>query len=594
MRFKIGTKFVALIAALLLVAVVSVSWITSQPFLEDNRTLVLEMNLEGASRISSASRSAILGVSERGRSFINSLLDAGSVSERAVAAQFFEKNSKYLAAFLLPENSGSEADAVAELAAVSPTLESEGKTSADLLRVVLRAASSSLPAILRGEVQLGFLSLGADRSVLWMGFPLRRGGQAAFLLVETSQFGEAFEDAAGIAGYLVTRDGILLAKSPDLAWKASENLSTREIVRHALGSKIGNGQLRFVDPESHESRLGVFRALGLADLTVITEVPESRAFEASRRAQNRTALFAVVVLCLSLLIGFYFSDSLTYPIAQLVEAARRIGAGDFAVNVDVQSRDELAQLSVAFNDMARGLEERDRVKNVFNKFHNKEIAEQLLNGTVKLGGERRQVVVLFSDIRNFTSMSETMEPEQVVEMLNEYMSEMVAVIRAHGGIVDKFVGDAIMALWGVPEAGTRDAEQAVAAALGMREALTRLNERRAARGLDPLRIGIGLNAGPVIAGNIGSNEKMEYTVIGDTVNLASRIESLTKELGRDLLISHSVAEAVKDAFILEDSVDASVKGKSMAISVFGVKSRREVAKVPLPPRPPRIPSKKAA
>ncbi|MEK6706498.1 MAG: adenylate/guanylate cyclase domain-containing protein [Bdellovibrionota bacterium] len=147
---------------------------------------------------------------------------------------------------------------------------------------------------------------------------------------------------------------------------------------------------------------------------------------------------------------------------------------------------------------------------------------------------------------------------------------MVAIIRTHGGVVDKYVGDAIMALWGVPLASRDDTKNALMACLTMRTELVKLNEIRLSRGQPILKIGMGLNIGPVIAGNIGSNEKMEYTVIGDAVNLASRIESMTKDYGVDLLISHDVYECIKDSFLCEPCESAKVKGKSGAVEVYKV------------------------
>ena len=167
-------------------------------------------------------------------------------------------------------------------------------------------------------------------------------------------------------------------------------------------------------------------------------------------------------------------------------------------------------------------------------------------------------------------MSESMAPEAVVEMLNEYMTQMVSIIQSYKGVVDKYVGDAIMAIWGVPIQAPYDYQLAVLACLAMRKELNRLNKSRLARGQAALKIGMGLNTGVVIAGNIGSDTKMEYTVIGDAVNLASRIESMTKEYGTDLLISNSVYEQVKEQFVIEQAGSTRVKGKTESIDVYKV------------------------
>jgi len=304
---------------------------------------------------------------------------------------------------------------------------------------------------------------------------------------------------------------------------------------------------------------------------VVSEVSEAKAFAAAEKVKFRSMLMALVVLCISFLVGYFFSGTITWPLILLTEAADQIAEGNFSIRLVPRGRDELAALSNTFNKMAQGLIERDRVKDIFNRFHNKEIADKLLSGEVNLGGERREATIFFSDIRGFTGMSESMEPEAVVEMLNEYMTRMVSVIRAHHGVVDKYVGDAIMAIWGVPIGQPNDTANAVKACLEMRKALAELNNIRLARGQVALKIGMGLNRGSVIAGNIGSNEKMEYTVIGDAVNLASRMESMTKEYGSDLLVSRQVYDQVSNLFVFEQMESARVKGKSEAIEVFQVR-----------------------
>jgi adenylate cyclase len=225
--------------------------------------------------------------------------------------------------------------------------------------------------------------------------------------------------------------------------------------------------------------------------------------------------------------------------------------------------------------MIIGLKERDKVKNILNKFHGSSITEDLLKNDIGLGGTRKDVTVFFSDIRGFTKFSEGHTPEEVVTMLNEYFQIMVSIITTNGGVVDKFVGDAIMAVWGAPNSTENDQLMAVKACLEMRVALAELNERRMARGESEIRIGMGLHSGPAISGTIGSTERMEYTVIGDTVNMASRIESSTKAFGADLLVSEDVVRPINSDFIFELAGTAEVKGKSEPIKMYKVKGAIE-------------------
>jgi adenylate cyclase len=198
------------------------------------------------------------------------------------------------------------------------------------------------------------------------------------------------------------------------------------------------------------------------------------------------------------------------------------------------------------------------------------VLAHLLNGEVALGGETIEVTILFSDIRSFTSISETMDAQTLVGLLNEYFTEMVSIIMKHGGVVDKYIGDAIMAVFGAPVPSPNDAINAVRAAIDMRASLARLNERLVSRGGMPLRTGIGLHTGEVVAGNIGSEQRMEYTVIGDAVNLASRLESCTKDVGVDILISETTYELVKNEVQARVVERLTVKGRAEPVMTYEV------------------------
>ena len=176
--------------------------------------------------------------------------------------------------------------------------------------------------------------------------------------------------------------------------------------------------------------------------------------------------------------------------------------------------------------------------------------------------------VLFADVRGFTSLAETVGAKQTVSLLNEYFEQMVEVVFQHRGILDKYIGDALMALFGSPFVSPDDADRAVATANDMLVALAALNERRSAQGHPPLEVGIGIATGDVIVGNIGSPRRMEYTVIGDGVNLAARLESATKQYGVRVLLSESTVKALKKPVRLREIDVIRVKGKDKAVAVY--------------------------
>jgi adenylate cyclase len=193
----------------------------------------------------------------------------------------------------------------------------------------------------------------------------------------------------------------------------------------------------------------------------------------------------------------------------------------------------------------------------------------------QLGGTRREMTVLFSDIRGFTTASEKGTPEGIVAMLNEYFSRMVEVIFANHGTIDKFVGDMVMALFGAPLDDPKHADHAVSAALAMSEALGELNRKWVAEGRPSMDIGVGINSGDMIAGNIGSEAIMSYTVIGDAVNLGSRLESLNKEYGTRIIISDATRSRLTGAYGLRPLGEVKVKGKSQAVAIWEVTGKTD-------------------
>ena len=268
--------------------------------------------------------------------------------------------------------------------------------------------------------------------------------------------------------------------------------------------------------------------------------------------------------------GARIASVMSRSLHQVIGAFRKLERQEYVRVPELHTRDELEWLASGFNQMVEGLQERDRLRSTFGKYMTESVLQHLLAGKIALGGDTLTVTVLFTDIRSFTTLSEHMNAQALVSLLNEYFTEMVGIIMRHGGAVDKYIGDAIMAVFGAPVPGPEDARNAVRAAVEMRQALERLNDRLAERGAQKLQTGIGIHTGEVVAGNIGSEQRMEYTVIGDTVNLASRLESATKELGVDVLISQVTWELTKDTVRTKPMRELTVKGRGQAVMTHAV------------------------
>jgi class 3 adenylate cyclase len=302
----------------------------------------------------------------------------------------------------------------------------------------------------------------------------------------------------------------------------------------------------------------------------------------SRRPIERLAAANSGVTLVLILLGIFasvkLSAHLTRPMQRLNAAMEAVGQGDLEQRVAFGSGDEVDVMTWEFNRMVLGLRERVFLRSALQRYVSVQVAEKMIQeGEWWFQPEERDVTVMFSDIRGFTPLSERLTPAEVFEMLNEHFGVMVDIIFAHQGTLDKFIGDCIMAVWGSPHQIPQHPLLAVQAGLAMQQALAELNERRARRGQDPIRMGVGINTGSVYAGSLGldteSVHRLEYAVIGDDVNVAQRIESQTKPA--QVLISQRTYDLVRQYVIAEALEPIQVKGKAERVFVYEVIGLRE-------------------
>ena len=279
------------------------------------------------------------------------------------------------------------------------------------------------------------------------------------------------------------------------------------------------------------------------------------------------SLFALGFL-LAIIGVFYIARNLSRPLETLTEAVKRIDLGDYQ-NDDLltERKDELGTLTSAVNRMRQGLQERDEVRNLLGKVVSPEIAYELLRKDINLKGEKKLATVLFSDIREFTQLCEQRDPKEVLLLLNRYLSRMTDSIESHKGVIDKYIGDAVMALFNVPIEIKNAPEQAIKAAQDMIVNLESLNNELTKEGIPNIRVGIGINTATIVAGNMGSSNRLNYSVIGDGVNLASRLEGLTKYFGVLIIVSEVTARSCEN-IVFRELGTVKVKGKDESIRIF--------------------------
>lgn len=308
---------------------------------------------------------------------------------------------------------------------------------------------------------------------------------------------------------------------------------------------------------------------------------------------QRTGIILVLAIILGGIMVLVFAGYLTNPLTRVAQAMEKIiSTNDLSNRVQVEYNDETGKLAHTFNMMVGALEtaynqikrfafkaalaqkREHKIRNIFQKYVPADVIDEFFTNPEKmLIGENRVISILFSDIRSFTSISEKMMPDDLVNSLNRYFTVMVDIIMARHGIVDKYIGDAIMAFFGAPVRHKDDALQSVLAGIEMSEALGQFNAQQRELGKPEFRIGVGINYGVVTVGNIGTEKKMDYTIIGDMVNLASRMEGLTKKYHQPLLISESLHQKVKDEVDCRLIDTVAVKGKTKGVRIYTVKKR---------------------
>jgi adenylate cyclase len=570
--FSIRTKLLGIISIVLVLSISLMIFLASHHFKKDVELRIRENDLHSTSMISLKIQSEFIAIS-RNLKILAGTFEGKESCFGETKNLFFENEKEIL--FL----------GIYNYTATGLELESFCINPNDLIKKFkspsdfdTKATQTNTKAFLRagnGATILENMSHIFESPVVAFSFPFLKTEEQTKILISykrITNIAETFQTGMN-TNFMVDDYGKLLVHPETDQIIQRKDMTHIPIVKSMLGSVTSNNQFTYIDPSSGEKMMGTFTKLGFTGGAVISTVPEDKVFQEVYNIQRRNLFLLISVLSGAVLIVFIFSKTITSPILSLVSGAKQIEKGNYSVYIKPSSGDEIGVLTESFNSMSKGLDEREKIKAAFGKFVNEEIAELSMKGEIKLGGERKYCAIFFSDIRSFTAISEKLEPEEVVEFLNQYMTEMVGCVRHTGGIVDKFIGDAIMATWGALKPLPNETESAINAAILMRKALIKFNRGRGGDKKPIIKIGCGINSGNVISGQIGSNERLEYTVIGDAVNLASRIETLTKPFGADILISGDAYERVKGIFKVENMPSIKVKGKEKPQVVYAILGR---------------------
>ncbi len=576
-RISISTKLLVVISTILLAVTIPLSFKAANLFKEVSTKREEQANLSSANVRAHEINLVLRNMQEKVFILASTLVAAEKNSKainEAVQASF--ANDEEMLSLSFYSNDGNISKVLQLFS--EEKLSRTGIKGADLLKLE-KNSPVPIARILKGEFLV--LNRNHDNSnmpIITIGFPLFKNEHNlvtyfAVVDIRQSAFQKVFAEIDARKSYLVSSNGVVLAHPNEAFVLSGKVLKSSGIVEQALKSTLAQGATKYHNIDSQETFFGAF-AHTQYGAVVVSEIPESIILEPSMMIRREIYYLTGITLSISLIVIFLFSLTLTNPIVILARIARSIGRGNFNIPVTrfVNSTDEVGSLAQSVASMLEGLRERDKAKDILHKFHGSSVAQDLLSSeTMERTGIRKDIAIMFCDIRGFTSMSEQMEPEDVLALLNEYFNTMVKVITKNHGMIDKFIGDAIMAIWGAPKANGTEHRDAVLAALEMRYKLIEFNEQRIANNKAPLRFGIGLHTGLCVSGIVGAEERLEYSVIGDTVNVCSRIESMTKAFGVDILVTAALQEKVSDQFIFEELQAVSIKGKEKPITVFTVK-----------------------
>ncbi|MDI7211098.1 adenylate/guanylate cyclase domain-containing protein [Leptospira santarosai] len=569
-QFPLQIKLMAVISVLMTFTVSTIIFFASSAFREDSEVRVLQNNLNLVNILGLKIKTDIKEILSNGKQIVGALVKGKEGI--SFADIFFQNDPDFIYAGLY-QIEGDSPFAVNQFYN-EPYLSELGISPKTIFNLVQNRPGFIQKSVLTGG-RMENLSAEFKEPIFAIAIPSSGSNSKVLVLIlRLEKFLNAFQKQDISEVFMVNGEGDLIAHSDAKLLQSNTNFMNLPIVESMVKSSENTKQIEYKDKDG-KAWFGSYQKLGFGGAAVISIVPEDKAFEAVYKIQKTNLLIMGIALCLALLIVFFFAKTITKPLLHLLQATTEIARGNFKVKIRSTTKDEVGLLTNYFVDMGKGLEEREKVKDALGRFVNKEIAEMVLKHELTLGGERKMCAIFFSDIRSFTSISEKLQPEEVVEFLNEYMTEMVHCVNETHGIVDKFIGDAIMATWGAAKTSDKDAENAVNGSLMMREALLKFNQGRGGEKKPIIQIGCGLNYGPVIAGQIGSEQRLEYTVIGDAVNLASRVEALNKPFGTDILITQNLLDHVPDIFNVEKMQSIKVKGKEEPQVIYAVLGRKD-------------------
>jgi adenylate cyclase len=588
--FSIGTKLITIISIIVVLSLGSITALVSWMVREDLKIAAEENNFEANRRASEETEEILTNIRAASAQLLYTITAISiqkDTAHQAAADFFFAQNPRAVAFTYTLKDTRN--------VFVNNNYFLSRDIDQSLAETYFDNNEDSLSRAAQGETALLNAAPVFTRAVLALFYPYQMAGEqsgASCILIASEKLVDSFGSGTN-QSFLINDKCDLLIHSDSTLLLNGVNVADFDFIRGIQEApdrnkqQLINADFNFEQQNSETSAqkamqyYSAFTKLAYGGCIVITGIEQDKVFEGITATTRRNIYLTAAVLFISVMFIWFFSKTISIPLKTLAAAAKSIEGGQFKQQFQIKGRDEIGLLGSSFHKMSGAL-------HIFGRFTNREIAVRAMRGEIKPGGLPKHATIFFSDIRGFTALSENFTKafgdeasDKIVFWLNNYLTSMVECVEKTGGVVDKFIGDAVMAHWGTAyTAGSprKDAFNCVKAALMMRHALMALNKDREANdpGNPPIRIGCGINTGIVTAGQIGSELRMEYTVIGDPVNLASRVEALTKPLATDILITEDTYNLIGDSLITEEMPPVTVKGKAKPVRLFAVVNFIEV------------------
>jgi adenylate cyclase len=573
-KFSIQVKMMGMISLIMAVTVSIIIAVATYYFRSDSETRVQENNLALVDIIGLKVSSDIQGIVAKAEQLVKSSNRSIGANDKDFITDLFFKNDKdfiFIGLYSIKnetleiETSFYNEDYLIDVA-----------SSEEDVQKAIQINTESLKKAIVGNPIIINSTQGFSKPSFILALPANSDSQAPKILtimVRLDKILPAFEKKGIITTFMVNGEGKAIAHPVEDVVQSATSFIDLPIVKEMLTSQVETGLKRFVGSDG-KAFMGSYRRIGFGDAGIVSIISEDKAFEAVYNIQERNLYIMGISLCLAMIIVFFFAKSLSRPILTLLTATLEIAKGNFNIGIKPSTRDEVGLLTSYFITMGQGLEEREKVKSILGSMIDPVVVKEAMVDLAALKrGKEAEITAFFSDVASFSTISEQLNSVQLASLLNEYLSAMTILLKENEGVLDKYIGDAIVGIFGAPVAVENHAVKACKASLEMVSKLDELRKYWTANNLyskdaQVMDARIGINTGLAKVGFMGTDALASYTMMGDTVNLAARLEAAGKDYGVNVMLAEPTKLLVENEFLIRILDLVRVKGKNEPVRVY--------------------------